>query len=134
MFRVVEDQLTKRVAVVVGGKGQEKHGKCNESLKKYSGNPLIEIFVIEDPSDAEKASSFRDEDRAGFKIIEIEKESCFLHSIKQALRFSDPESDVLILNRNAELTQNALSALQKAAYNSDSIAISVPQQVLAGGE
>ncbi len=58
----------------------------------------------------------------------------FTTTIYKALKAADPDSDVLILDRNAALTPGALPTLQKAAYAGDSIAIAAPQQVLPEGE
>jgi GT2 family glycosyltransferase len=121
-----EDQLIRKVAVViVGDEDQVSLGKCIESLEENSVNPLIEVFVVPDSSDPE---SLR------VNTIATEPGCDPIHAINQALHVADPESDVLILNRNAALTQGALPALQKAAYTCESITMVAPQQVLPGGE
>jgi hypothetical protein len=51
-----------------------------------------------------------------------------------ATRLVDPDSDLLVLDFNAMPTPGTLPTLQKLAYTSDSIAITVPQHVLPGGE
>jgi hypothetical protein len=68
------------------------------------------------------------------QIIAADSNRDFFHSVNQAVRATDPDSDILILGPNATLTPGALPSLQKAAYSSDTIAIAAPQQVLPGGE
>jgi GT2 family glycosyltransferase len=55
-------------------------------------------------------------------------------AVDRAVKVAGADSDLLILNPDATLSPGALSALQKAAYEDDSIAVTVPQQVLHGGD
>jgi hypothetical protein len=55
-------------------------------------------------------------------------------AVDRAVKVAGADSDLFILDLDATLSPGALSALQKAAYEDDSIAVTVPQQVLPGGD
>ena len=132
-LQTTEDPLSKKVAVVViGHESLENLAACIESLKAYSRNPLIQVFVVADPSDPDADRCLPDNARV--KMIVTDPACSLFRTVNQALQLADPISDVLILDRNAALTPGALPSLQKAAYSSDTIAIAAPQQVLPGGE
>ena len=128
-----EDRLTRKVAVIVAGtSNQENVAECIESLKAYSRNPIVQVFVVADPSDSDADRCLPENTRV--KMIITDPACGLFRAVDQALQLTGPDSDVLILDPNATLTQGALPALQKAAYTCDSIAMVGPQQVLPGGD
>ena len=130
-----EDQLKRRVAVIVTGQGgQGNLTTIIELLEDQSCHPLVQVFVVADPLGVDAASYLRNQESTRIQIIVADSSCDFFHSINQTLRATDPDTDILILDPTAILTSGTLSALQKAAYTGDSIAIATPQQVLPAGE
>ncbi|MBR9984913.1 MAG: glycosyltransferase, partial [Desulfosarcina sp.] len=127
--------LTKKVTVIVsahGGRGNRD--ACIESLKAYSRDPLVEVLVLIDSSDPAASHGLADLEDAGMKTIVPGPGVAPFHAVDQAVRRVDPENDLLIVDMKATLMTGALPALQKTAYTGDAIAITVPQQVLPGGD
>ena len=130
-----EDQLKRRVAVIVSIR--ESLGNlsaCIELLEELSCHTLVQVFVVVDPSDPNTARSLRNQESTRMQIIFADSSRDFFHSVNEAVRAANPDSDILILDPNASLTRGALPALQKTAYASDTIAIAALQKVLPGGE
>ena len=134
-FQQGEDSLTKKVTVIVsahGGRGNRD--ACIESLKAYSRDPLVQVFAVVDPSDLDSTSCLSELENAGVKTIVADPGFDLFQAVNQAVRVADPESDLMLLDPNATLMPGTLSALQKAAYAGDSIAMAAPQQVVPGGD
>lgn len=130
-----EDQLSKKVAIIVFADGDLKNiGAFIGEMTDQSHNSLVQILVVDNTSDPAVAGSLLDLTRTRVKTIIINPDCDDLYGIDQAARMADPDSDLLVLDPNTMLTSDTLTTLQKSAYADDSIAITVPQHVLTGGD
>ncbi len=130
-----EDQLTEKVAIIVLADGDHKNmGAFIGAMTDQSHNPLVQILVVSNTLDDLTASRFRELETTRVKTIVIEPDCEILSAIDQASRMADPGSDLLVIDPTAMLTSGTLVTLQKTAYTCDSIAVTVPQHVLPGGE
>ncbi len=68
-----------------------------------------------------------------FKIIFNDINFGFSYAVNQAIEISDKDSDILLLNNDAILTEGAIECMQEAAYTLPNCGMVVPQQVLPGG-
>lgn len=68
-----------------------------------------------------------------FKIIFNDINYGFSHAVNQAIDVSDKNSDILLLNNDAVLTEGAIECMQESAYALPDCGMVVPQQVLPGG-
>jgi len=128
-------KLTKKVVIIVLAHGDlESVEICIEALADQLHNQLVQILVVDNTSDPVAANRLLDLERAGVKIIVSNPECGLLYVIDQAARMADFDSDFLVLDSAAMLISDTLPVLQKAAYASDTIAITVPQHILPGGE
>ena len=63
-------------------------------------------------------------------VIQNDVNYGFTYAVNQAIEISDEDSDILLLNNDAFLTNNALKIMQDSAYSLKNSGIIVPQQVL----
>lgn len=66
-------------------------------------------------------------------LIQNEINYGFTYAVNQGIEISDSDSDILLLNNDAILTEGAIENMQKTAYEFEDSGIIVPQQVLPGG-
>lgn len=130
-----EVQLIKKVTVlIVAHSDQQKLGECIEALEKQAHTPPVQVLVVANTSNHASESGLQDQEKAKINTIVSNSACGLLHAIDQAAHLADRDSDLLLLHPDAQLMQNTLPALQKAAYACDSIAIAVPQIILAKGD
>ncbi|MBE6140583.1 MAG: glycosyltransferase [Firmicutes bacterium] len=66
-------------------------------------------------------------------LIQNDDNYGFTHAVNQGISISDEDSDILLMNNDAILTEKALESMQYVAYNRDDCGLVVPQQVLPDG-
>jgi len=127
-------QLAKKVAIIVLGHGAlGTIGAHIDALVAQFRSPLVQILVV-NTSDQESDSCQCEPESIEMESIVINSDHDILSGIAKAMRLADPDSDLLVLDSTAMLMPETLSVLQEAAYTCDSIAMTVPQHVLPGGE
>ncbi len=129
-----EDLLSKKVAIIIPSYEAVKCLKaCIDSLQDYIIHPLTEIILVDNASSTETVDYLKELEIKGIKVIYNAYNYGFSYAVNQGVIASTTDSDILLLNNDAVLTRGALEKLQAVAYGHDSIAISVPQQVLEKG-
>ena len=68
-----------------------------------------------------------------FKIIFNDINFGFSYAVNQAIEIADKDSDILLLNNDAILTEGAIESMQEYAYSLPECGMVVPQQILPGG-
>jgi GT2 family glycosyltransferase len=127
--------LSKKVTIIIPNYESLDHlTTCMESLTKISYDPLVQIIVVDNNSQDIVVDYLRNLDKKKARVLFNNYNSGFSHAVNQGVQLSDPDSDILILQNDAQMTDGALGALQESAYRSENIALTVPQQVLSAGE
>lgn len=129
-----KDILTKKVTVVIPSyEAVENLKLCINSFRDYFHNPLVEIILVDNASSTQTVDYLRELETNGTKVIYNTYNSGFSYAVNQGVAVSEADSDILLLNNDAVLIKGALDNLQAVAHSHESIAISVPQQVLEKG-
>lgn len=93
--------------------------------------PWMEIIVVDNNSSEDVIRylvGLKDENK--IKLILNKDNLGFTYAVNQAIALSDIRNDILLLNNDAIVTENAIQLLQKAAYELEDCGMTVPQQVL----
>ena len=94
-------------------------------------NKLVRIIIVDNNSnDAVRFYLKKLWENNEIDLIQNEINYGFTYAINQGIDISDPNSDILLMNNNALLTEKAIEAMQNAAYNINNCGLVVPQQIL----
>jgi glycosyltransferase involved in cell wall biosynthesis len=123
------------VAVVIASfEAIESLRACVESVRRErSSTENLEVIVIDNNS-GEEVFNFLAALRADgiLPLFNFENYG-FSYAINRGVDFADAKSDILILNNDAVLPPGAIRSLQQLAYQSPSVGIVVPAQMLPAG-
>ncbi len=125
--------LTRKVSIVIPSYQSLKDLKecVNSIITNYPKN--VEIIIVDNNSnDAVRYYLKVLENKKQIKLIQNDVNYGFTHAVNLGINISDENSDILLLNNDAILTEYSLEALQQVAYSDENIGITVPQQILPG--
>ncbi len=106
--------------------------ECLNSLFNLNA-PWLEIIVVDNNSNEDVIRylvQLKDENK--IKLILNKENVGFTFAVTQGIEISDIRNDIVLLNNDAIVTENAIQLLQKAAYELDDCGMTVPQQILPG--
>ncbi|RAP53530.1 MAG: hypothetical protein BZ138_00620 [Methanosphaera sp. rholeuAM270] len=104
--------------------------ECLNSLFDLDA-PWMEIIVVDNDSQEDVIKYLVGLKNDGkIKLILNEENMGFTYAVNQAIAISEINNDILLLNNDAIVTENAIELLQKAAYELDNCGMTVPQQIL----
>lgn len=106
--------------------------ECLNSLFNLEAS-WLEIIVVDNNSSEDVIRyllKLKDENK--IKLILNTENVGFTYAVNQGIEISNIENDIVLLNNDAIVTDNALQLLQEAAYELDNCGMTVPQQVLPG--
>lgn len=104
--------------------------KCLESIFSLNYLDLIEIIVVDNNSNSDVRDYLKSlESNGNIKLILNDVNYGFSYAINQGIAISDSDSDILLLNNDAILTENAIGHMQKYSYELEDCAMTVPQQI-----
>ena len=106
---------------------------CINAILSFNLDNLEIIISDNNSNDAVKYYLKILQQDSKFKIIFNDVNFGFSHAVNQAISISDKDSDILLLNNDAILTEGAIECMQNAAYSLPDCGMVVPQQVLPGG-
>lgn len=125
--------LTRKVSIVIPSYQSLKDLKecVNSIITNYPEN--VEIIIVDnDSNDAVRYYLKVLENKKQIKLIQNDVNYGFTHAVNMGIDISEENSDILLLNNDAILTENSLEALQQVAYSDEDVGITVPQQILPG--
>lgn len=108
--------------------------ECIESIHSLRTDLGVQIIVIDNAS-GDPVRRYLDDlvEKKHIRYLRNASNYGFTRAANQGLELADRESDVLLLNNDATLTQGSLDALHNAAYLLPQCGLTVPRQVLPGG-
>ena len=123
--------LTKKISIIIPNYESLNELKdCVDSILEF--NPeMTDIIIVDNNSSNEVVEYLKmlnETDKA--KVIFNNENYGFTYAINQGIEASDENSDIVILNNDAVLTQGAIGNLQKFAYDNENCGIVVPHEIL----
>ena len=123
--------LKRKVSIIIPSyEALNELRECINSILEF--NPeLVDIIIVDNNSSSNVVNylkSLKKEDKA--KIILNDINYGFTYAVNQAIELSDEDSDILLLNNDAVLTNGAINNLQKFAYDHNDCGIVVPHEIL----
>ena len=123
--------LKRKVSIIIPSyEALNELRECINSILEF--NPeLVDIIIVDNNSSSNVVNylkSLKKEDKA--KIILNDINYGFTYAVNQAIELSDDDSDILLLNNDAVLTNGAINNLQKFAYDHNDCGIVVPHEIL----
>ena len=107
---------------------------CLSSLYEQGWNDLLQVIVVDNASDPATVAYLRQEQEQGrISLIENSRNHGFTYTVNQGIAASRAQSDIFLLNNDAELRPHALISLQDAACRLKDAGILVPRQILPAG-
>ncbi|MEB3356311.1 MAG: glycosyltransferase [Synechococcales bacterium] len=107
---------------------------CIQSVQKFTPPNAYELIVVDNNSSPETIAVLkRLQCSAGIKVIYNSENMGFTYAVNQGIQLAQPESDIVLLNNDALVTQGWLDAMIEVANDEDSVGIIVPRQVLIPG-
>lgn len=104
--------------------------ECIDKILSFNSN-LIDIIVVDNNSNQKVRDYLKEMNDLGkLKYIQNEINYSFTYAVEQGIEISDKDSDILLLNNDAILTDGALEAMQYYAHSLEDCGIIVPQEVL----
>lgn len=108
--------------------------ECLETIFSFKLGKFIEIIVVDNNSQPNVKSYLKSLEKNGkIKLILNDFNYGFTYAVNQGIAISNSDSDILILNNDAVLTENSLEYMQHYAYSLKDCGIIVPQQILISG-
>lgn len=125
--------LNKKISIIIPSFQSLKDlQECINSIRKNYPKNVNIIVVDNNSNDAVKYYLKTLEKSNSIKLIQNNINYGFTYAVNQGINISDENSDILLLNNDAILTENSLESMQKIAYSDKNIGLVVPQQVLPG--
>lgn len=126
-------KLTKSISIIIPSfESLIDIYECISSiLKLYSNN--VEIIVVDNNSSKLVRYYLNCLNKNNnIKLIQNDINYGFTYAVNQGIQISNKDSDILLMNNDAILTENSLEMMQNYAYSLKDCGIIVPQQVLPG--
>ena len=133
-FKKSKSILNKKVSIIIPNYESLKDLQdCINAILSFNLNNLEVIISDNNSNSAVKYYLKTLQQNPIFKIIFNDVNFGFSHAVNQAIEISDEDSDILLLNNDAVLTEGAIECMQESAYSLPDCGMVVPQQVLPGG-
>ena len=127
-----ERKLSRKVSVIIPSfEPLPNLRECIKSIQKLNYDEMVRIIVVDaESNDAVRFYLNNLSENNEITLIQENINYGFTSALNHGINISDPHSDILLLNNNAILTENAIESMQNAAYNLDDCGFVVPQQIL----
>ena len=135
-FKVNSDKyLVKPVSIIIPSfESLSDLRECINSILNLDYGHFAKIIVVDNNSnDAVKFYLNQLYKDNVIDLIQNDVNYGFTHAVNQGISISDKDSDILLMNNDAILTEKALESMQYVAYNMKDCGLVVPQQVLPDG-
>lgn len=104
---------------------------CVEAIFSFNLNDMVDIIIVDNNSSVEVKEYLRILESKGVKVILNDLNYGFTYAVTQAIELCDKNSDILLLNNDAVLTEGAIEHLQYGAYVYDDCGLIVPHEIIS---
>ena len=94
----------------------------------------LKIIISNNHSSIDLTNQINELNNKNITLIQTNSNTGFTNAINEGIKNSDPFSDILLLSKDALLTEGSLESLQKHAYELKDCGLVVSQQVLPNGK
>ena len=124
--------LNKKISIIIPNSDSfEQIKTCIYSILSNESQDLLDIIVVDNNSSNEVKKYLIDlESRGEIRLILNDINYGFNYAINQGINISEKDSDILILNNDAILTQGSLEHMQHSAYSIPDCGLIIPHEML----
>lgn len=124
--------LSQKVSVIIPNyESLEVLKLCIETILSFNSKDMLDIIIVDNNSSIEVKEYLKKmELEHNIKIILNDINYGFTFAVEQGIKISDENSDILILNNDAILTEGAIEHMQKGAYSYKDCGIIVPHEIV----
>ena len=124
--------LNKKISIIVpNSESFEQIKMCINSILSNESQDLLDIIVVDNNSSNDvKKYLINLESRGKIRLILNDLDYGFNYAINQGINISEKDSDILILNNDAILTQGSLEHMQHSAYSIPDCGLIIPHEML----
>ena len=124
--------LSRRVSIIIPNyESLTELKSCVETILSFNLKEMVDIIIVDNNSSAEVKEFVKNLESKQVKIILNDINYGFTYAVKQAIELSDNDSDILLLNNDALLTNGAIEHLQNGAYAYDDCGLIVPHELIS---
>jgi len=105
---------------------------CIASVLQYTGKESYEVIVVDNASSTETVTLLNklEENHDNIKVIYNPSNTGFTYASNQGIQAARPDSDIILLNNDAVVTEGWVPAMQDVLSHHKNIGIVVPRQTL----
>lgn len=133
-LKFLNDHDNRKISIIIPSyEALDDLRECIDSILTINVNNQLEIIVV-DNSSSRPVIDYLDQMASSgqIKLLKNDINYGFTYAVNQGIDLAGNDNDILIMNNDAILTLNAVSAMHNAAYELPDCGIIVPQQVLPG--
>ena len=124
--------LTHKISIIIPSfESLNELKECIETIVSFNLNDMVDIIIVDNNSSIEVKEYLKKLKSEQIKVILNSVNFGFTYAIKQGIESSDKNSDILILNNDAILTEGALEHMQYGAYAYPDCGIIVPHELVS---
>ncbi len=125
------EKLSHKVSIIIPSyESFNELKECIEAIISLDLNDLIDIIIVDNNSSDEVKKYLKKLDSKQIKLILNDINYGFTYAVKQGIDLSDKDSDILILNNDAVLTEGAIEHMQTGAYSYKDCGLIVPHELV----
>ena len=133
-LKFLNDPDNRKISIIIPSyEALDDLRECIDSILTINVNKQLEIIVV-DNSSSRPVIDYLDQmaSNGQIKLLKNDINYGFTYAVNQGIDLAGKDNDILIMNNDAILTPNAVSAMHNAAYELSDCGIIVPQQILPG--
>ena len=124
--------LSHRISVIIPSyESLNELKQCIETILSFNLRDMVDIIIVDNNSSILVREYLKKIESERIKVILNNINYGFTYAVKQGIDLSDDNTDILILNNDAVLTEGALEHMQEGAYNYKDCGIIVPHEVVS---
>lgn len=129
------DKLKRKVSIIIPSYESLKEiNNCINSILSFNYGDMVKIIIVDNASSGEVVDYLKNLKKEGkIELILNNINYGFTYAINQGIEIADDDSDILLLNNDAELTEGALEHMQSYAYSKEKCGLAVPHEILYKG-
>ena len=128
------EELKRKVSIIIPNfESLNELKECVNSIFEFE-NEMVDLIIVDNNSGVEVVEylkTLKKDNNA--KIILNDINYGFTYAVNQGIEVSDENSDILLLNNDAILTDGAIRNMQRFAYDYEKCGIVVPHEILVKG-
>ena len=127
--------LNKKISIIIPNyESLDQIKICIDSVLSNESQELLDIIVVDNNSgDEVKEYLINLESEGKIRLILNKVNYGFSYAVNQGINISEKDSDILLLNNDAILTQGSLEHMQHCAYSIPKCGLIVPHEMLFEG-